>query len=86
MIILQVEKRDGQLEDFDREKITRSVTAAGLAEEEVESLASEVEVWANEAAKDDVVSSSELKGKVLELLRGRDPGAATRFEEYKKEY
>ena len=83
---MQVKKRDGRLEDFDREKIIQSVMAAGLMEEEAESLASEVEVWVGEVAEEGVVSTLKIRDKVLELLRGRDPESATRFEEYKKEY
>lgn len=83
---MQVEKKDGSLEEFDRQKISRGVVAAGLDEEGAESLASGVEVWAGEAAGGDVISSLEVRDKVLELLREQDPEAAARFEEYKKEY
>lgn len=83
-MVLQVRKRDGSLEEFDRGKIYRGVVAAGLSEERAESLSSEVEAWAEAAAEDEVISSLEIGGKVLELLREWDPGVATRFEEYRK--
>ena len=82
---MQVRKRDGRLEEFDRGKIYSGVVAAGLSEDGAESLASEVETWASTAAEEGVVSVFKVRDKVLELLRARDPEAAINFEEYKKE-
>lgn len=80
---LKVQKKDGSLEDFDRGKIARAVTAAGALPEQAESIAGQAETWAQGAAVK-MVSSQELKGKVLEILRGVNPTAASAFEAYRK--
>ena len=82
---MQIKKRDGSLEEFDREKIFRGAVAAGLAEEDATPLALAVEAWAGGVAEGTVASTLEVRNKVLELLREKDSEAAARFEEYKKE-
>jgi len=72
---VQVKKRDGSLEEFDREKIFRGVVAAGLAEEDATPLALAVEAWVGGAAGGNVVSTLEVRDKVLGLLRERDSEA-----------
>ena len=82
---MQVKKRDGSLEEFDREKVFRSAVAAGLSEEDATPLALEVEAWVGGVVEGTVVSTPEMRNKVLGLLRERDPEAAARFEGYRKE-
>lgn len=81
---MQVEKKDGRLEDFNRGKISRGIVAAGASPETAEAITTEIENWAAGAATDDVISTREIRGKVLELLRAQDPAAATSFEQYQK--
>jgi len=81
---LQVEKKDGSLEEFDRGKIARGVQAAGLSAEDAESLAAEVETWAGIVNEGGVISVARIREKVLELLDEQDPEVAQRFREYKK--
>jgi len=81
---VKVEKRDGSLEDFSRDKVSGGLVGAGLAVEEAEKIADQVEVWAQETAVEGVIKSSEIREKVLELLRLVDPEIANRFENYHK--
>lgn len=81
---MQVEKKDGRLEDFDRGKISRGIAAAGASSETAEAIATEVESWVTGAATEGVISTAEIRDKVLELLRAQDPTAATNFEQYQK--
>ena len=80
---MQVKKKDGQLENFDREKISRGIVTAGASPETAEAVVTEVENWAGSAATEGVIATTEIRGKVLELLRLQDPAAATSFEEYR---
>ena len=81
---VQVKKKDGQLEAFDRSKIINGLVKSGASSEEAESIASQIETWAQAAAADGVVDSSDIKIKLLELLEIANPEAATSFRAYKK--
>jgi len=80
----KVQKRDGKLEGFDRSKISNGVVKSGATPEQAEKIASQVEVWAQVAAVDGVIKSSDVRPKVLELLRSANPEAADNFEAYRK--
>jgi len=81
---IKVEKKDGRLEDFDRNKISGGVVKSGVSSEEAESIVTQVETWVQSAAVDGVVQSNDIRTKVLELLQSIDPEAATSFKTYKK--
>lgn len=83
--MLQVRKKDDRLEDFDRGKILAGLQNAGVAAEDAEQMTARVEEWAQNATVEEVISSAEIKTKLLELLRETDPTAAATFEAYKKE-
>lgn len=81
---LQVEKKDGSLEPFDRAKTKASMVNAGASDSQAESLTTQIEGWAKQTAKEGVVKSSQIREKVLEVLRPVNPEAADAFEKYKK--
>lgn len=83
-IPIKVLKRDGTLEDFDRNKVSGGLVGAGLTSEDAETIAEEVESWAQETAVEEIVKASDVKIKVLELLRLKDHYIANRFENYHK--
>lgn len=84
MAELKVRKRDGRIEPFDRNKMATGIQRSGASPEEAEKVASQVEAWAQSATVDGVISSTELRTKVLELLRMVNPTTATNFEQFKK--
>lgn len=79
----KVIKRDGQIEEFQKEKIKKVVQAAGLNEKEAKKLAEKISTWIEKHEKDSL-SSLEIRDKVLEDLRKRDKYAAGLFEWYQK--
>lgn len=81
---IKVQKRDEQLEDFDRNKITNGVIRSGATPEQAEDIADQAESWVQAAAVDGVIKSSDIRPKVLDLLRAANPEAAANFEAYKK--
>ncbi len=81
---LRVEKKDGTQEDFDRNKVASGIVKSGAASDVAENVASGVESWANASAVAGVVKSSDIRAKVLELLRGANPEVASAFEMYQK--
>lgn len=81
---IKVEKKDGSLEDFDRNKVSGGLVGAGVSSEDAETIAGQVEVWVQGAVVDGVIKSSELRTKVLELLKPINPEVAAKFESYHK--
>ncbi len=81
---LQVQKKDGTLQPFDRSKISAGVIRSGATPEESENVTAQVEAWAQGAAQNGVIGSTELRAKVLEVLLGVNPTAAAAFESYQK--
>lgn len=82
---LQVRKRDGRMEPFMRDKILNGVVKSGGTPEQAENITAEIEKWAPTAAAEGVINSSDIRVKLLELLRVENPAAADQFESYKKE-
>lgn len=81
---VQVRKKDGRLEPFDRNKILNGLLKSGASQAEAESVTAQVEAWVPTIAPAGVVNSTDLRTKVLELLKTVNPGAAAAFESYQK--
>lgn len=82
--MFKVQKKDGQLEDFSRSKLTDGVIKSGASPEEAEMVAAKVEEWLPTIALNQVVKTIDLRNKVLEVLRQLNPAVATSFEIYHK--
>lgn len=80
----KVQKKDGAIEDYDRSKIVGGIIKAGGTQEEAEKVADLLEAWFPEVAKENVVSSMDIRVKGLELLKTVNPDVAASFETYKK--
>jgi transcriptional regulator NrdR family protein len=81
---LNVEKKDGRIEDFQSAKVRGGMIYAGASAQEAETISNEVEKWALENAKDGIIKTSKIRVKVLELLKKVNPDAADAFKAYKK--
>lgn len=81
---IKVKKKDGRLEDFDRNKVSGGAVKSGATPEEAENIAGQIETWAQGAAVDGVINASDIRPKVLELLGSANPEAAAKFTAYKK--
>ena len=81
---IKVEKKDGALEEFDRNKISGGVIKSGATPEEAAKIAGEVETWVQSVAVEGVIKTSQIRDKVLDLLRVANPTAAATFETFKK--
>lgn len=64
---MKVKKNNGQVVDFDKEKIKKVLVAAGLQETEADRVATEVETWAENTGKE-TVEAREIKQKIISLL------------------
>jgi transcriptional regulator NrdR family protein len=81
---IKVEKKDGTTEDFDRSKVKNGILNSGASEDQAENITGQVEAWAATAATNGIVKAADIKSKVLELLGGMNPTAASTFENYQK--
>lgn len=78
-----VKKRDGSMEEFQREKIERVVVAAGLSEEQAKALSQNVVGWVD-GQKDREITTLNIRDRVLEELKRVNKSAADVFEWYEK--
>lgn len=81
---IKVQKKGGQLEDFDRNKVSGGVVKSGVTPEEAENVTKQIETWLPTAAVNGVVVSMAIRDKVLEILRATNPTAAAAFAGYQK--
>ena len=84
MDTIQVQKRDGSLQPFDKNKIVLGLAHAGVLVSEANEIADQVETWAQESAQDGAVKSVDIRDYILDLLQQRDETAAGQYAEYKK--
>lgn len=81
----KVQKKDGQLEDFDRNHVYQSVMRAGATNEEAEKVTAGVEAWLPGAVAAGVITTQAIREKMLEILRPLNSVVAGDFEVYKKQ-
>jgi len=76
---MKVKKKDGKLEEFDKNKIIRVCKRAGSSEKEAEDIVESIsgEIY-------DGISTEEIRLLVLEELQRKNERAAHAFRDYKK--
>jgi len=84
MTNLKVEKRDGGLEEWNYDKALLSIGKSMMPIKKAQKIASKVEKWASKQAKKGVITSIELRDKIISVLKKEDPIAADSYELYKK--
>lgn len=80
--MIQVRKKDGSLEDFNREKVYNSLLAAGLTPVDADEVADQIQVWVGES--DQIISTAEIRERSIDLMKTKDVAAAERYKTYKK--
>lgn len=81
---VQVRKRGGGLEPWNIEKVINSTAVAGLSMKEAEALGALIEAWAEKNAENGVISSIQIRDKVIEVLGLIDSMAGESYKTYKK--
>ena len=80
---IQVIKKDGTLEDFEKDKIERVTLAAGLSQEQAKKLASDIEKWVESLGKNQI-PTLQIRNQVLSELNHLNQFAANAFLWYEK--
>ena len=84
---ISIEKKDGSLENFDREKLMKGIEKAvgsSIGLNDIQEFADEVERWILNSS--DIVTSKEIGLKVLEWLKGKDRLSYIRFASVYKDF
>jgi transcriptional regulator NrdR family protein len=81
---IKVKKRDGNVEEWSYDKILNSIGKSMIPLKKAETVASSVEKWVKETGGKNVVSSTEIRDKIIEILKEVDPVAADNYQVYKK--
>lgn len=81
----KVQKKDGKIEDFDRNKILAGIIASGGTMEDAQRVTVEVETWLPSMVVNGVIRSTDIRKKGLEVFRNVNPEAADRFDSYQKQ-
>ena len=81
---IKVKKRDGKVEAWDYDKVLASIGKSMVPLKKAETVAMSVEKWLKKAAVKGVVTSTEVRDRVIEVLREVDSVAADNYQAYKK--
>jgi len=76
---MQVVKKDGTREDFDKQKIINSCLSAGLAPDVAEKIGNEIENLAY-----DGMETKEIRILVLNKVRKEDPSCAQKWIDFEQ--
>jgi len=83
MRVLQIQKKDGSSQDYDRRKLLTSLIRAQATPEQAMRVATDIESWLV-SLNVQVVKSEEIKARIVEDLNKINPNAAHAYEVYKK--
>ncbi|MDD3531754.1 MAG: ATP cone domain-containing protein [Candidatus Shapirobacteria bacterium] len=81
---VKIQKKDGRIEDFDKEKLERSVFSAGATKGQSQLVTQEVEEWLYNVALEEIVNTQEIRNKIIGSLTEKNPRAAKSYQEYQK--
>ncbi len=81
---VKIKKRDDTYEDWNYDKILAAIGKSMVPLKKAETVASSVEKWVEKNSKKGEISSTEVRDKVVEILKEIDPVAAENFLVYKK--
>lgn len=80
----QVQKKNGNLVNFDKNKIMTGVLRAEGSQENAQKIATDIEAWLPAVAVNSVIKTSDIRNKVIEELKTVNPTVAANFESYRK--
>ncbi|OGM16026.1 hypothetical protein A2V56_01450 [Candidatus Woesebacteria bacterium RBG_19FT_COMBO_42_9] len=81
--VLQIQKKDGSSQDYDRRKLLTSLIRAQATPEQAMRVATDIETWLV-SQNIQVVKSDDIKARIMEDLNKINPDAAHAYEVYKK--
>lgn len=85
MQVLQVEKKDGNLEEWSQDKLIASLGRVGIPNGQAEEISARIHDWAVASSIDGKITSIMLRDKVIEELMTEFPAQAENYKSYRKE-
>jgi hypothetical protein len=79
----RVKKKNDELQDWDDNKLLNSLIAAGVPQEEARAILVLLRAYAKRASMGGVIHSSDIKAKIIVMLKITHPAAAIAYESYK---
>ena len=80
----KVQKKDGTLEKFDKNKILNGAIKGGGSPEDAQKVLEGIEAWLPKTVVDGVIKSVDIRTKGLEILDTVNPEVAKSFKSYQK--
>lgn len=80
---ITIKKRGGEVEYFSYDKLVVAIGKTGVPLKEAEKIAENIKKWLI-SKKKDVITSSQIRDKIIELLKRKFPAEADSFQAYKK--
>ena len=84
MAELKVLKTTGKIEDFQSTKIINGILKAGGTPQEAEDISHKITDWIVQRKSSEPTKTTEIKEKVLQLLKEVNPKAGETFKSYRK--
>ena len=82
-VTAKIQKKDGNLENYDRTKLLLSMIRAQATPDQAEQALSQVESWLT-SQQAEFITTGDLHNKVAEVLKSFAPHAAQGYEIYRK--
>jgi len=81
---VKVQKKDGRIEDFDREKLRKSVFSAGATDSQSQLVTKEIEKWLYGVASGEIINTRTIRNRVIDFLEEKNPKIAKAYQAYQK--
>lgn len=80
----KVQKKNGTLEEFNKNKILNGLVKAGASMEDAQKILEGIEAWLPKTQVNGIVKSADIRTKGLEILEVVNPDVAKGFRSYQK--
>jgi len=81
---ITVRKNNGDVEDYNYDKVLASIMKAGVPLKESEAISQRVDKWVRENIKDGTIASTMIRDKIIELMSEQFPSEADSYQAYVK--
>jgi 2-phosphoglycerate kinase len=78
-----IKKRGGEIEYFSYDKLVVAIGKTGIPLKDAETIAEKIKKWLIKKKKS-VITSNQIRDKIIELLKNKFPAEADSFQAYKK--
>ncbi len=77
---LRIKKRNGDIEQWNYSRLVDSLQDSGIPAEAADSLVLLVEAWARTVCDNGIITSNEVREKIIDLLQQNFPEAVTVYK------